>query len=281
MKRLIRDYVFIILGCGIMSVAVSALLVPSRIGVGGVTGIAISLNKLFGLKIGTMTILINIPLFIFGYKLIGKNFALKSALAVVLSSLLIDYLSSNFTFMPYEDMLLASIFCGVLFGIAFALVFMGGGSTGGLDILAKIVVNRFEGSQLSNVMLIQDLVVYLLVAYVFGIGAVMYALIMSFIRTKAIDAIQEGISSSKQCFIICEKYEEIGKAIQDELVRGVTVLNAVGGYTKSDKKFIYVVVQKNQLNALKHLIRTIEPTAFVATSDVNDILGNYRRSLSI
>jgi uncharacterized membrane-anchored protein YitT (DUF2179 family) len=281
MKKIIRDYTFIIIGSIIFSLSISALLVPSKIGVGGVTGIAMSLNKLFDFKIGMLTILINIPLFAFGYKLIGKSFAFKSAFVVVISSLMIDYFNVAVHFKTLDDMLLASIFCGVLFGIGVALIYMGGGSTGGLDILAKIITNKFQNLQFARVLLIQDVIIYLFVSYVFGVRSVMYALIMSFIRTKAIDAIQEGISSSKQCIIICEKAEEIIDAIQTGLVRGVTVLDAVGGYSKVERKFIYVVIQKNQLNTLRNLIKKIEPSAFVTTSEVNDILGNYRQTLTI
>lgn len=281
MSKFIREYALIILGSVILSIAISAFLLPSQIGIGGVTGIAMVINNLFGIKIGLLTILLNIPLFVFGYKLIGSKFAVRSGFVVVISSMLIDYFNSTFHFKPIEDILLSAIFCGVLLGISVYLIFMSFASTGGLDILAKIINSKFKNLQLSSILLIQDFVVYSIIAYVFGPRSVMYALIASFIRTKTIDAIQEGIASSRQCIIICQNSNEVITEINTKLVRGVTVLDAVGGYSNDKKKFIYVVIQRNQLNALRTIVKNIEPNAFVAVSPVNDILGNYRQLLTI
>lgn len=281
MTKLIREYALIILGSVILSIAISAFLLPSKIGIGGVTGIAMVVNHAFNLKVGLLTIVMNIPLFIFGFRLVGSKFAIRSGFVVVLSSLLIDYFSAHFNFSPIDDILLSAIFCGVLLGVSMYLIFMSAASTGGLDILAKIINSKFKNIQLSNILMIQDIIVYALIAYVFGPRSVMYALIASFIRTKTLDAIQEGIASSRQCIIICENSSQIIADINTKLVRGVTVLDAVGGYSNDKKKFIYVVIQRNQLNSLKAIVKNIEPTAFIAVSPVNDILGNFRQSLTI
>ncbi len=281
MSKIIKEYALIIFGSIIQSIAISAFLLPSKIGIGGVTGIAMVINNMFNIKVGLLTIILNIPLFVFGFKLIGSKFAIRSGFVVVLSSLLIDYFNATFNFKPLEDILLSAIFCGVLFGISVYLIFMSFASTGGLDILAKIINSKFKNLQLSSILLVQDFVVYSLIAYAFGPGSVMYALIASFIRTKTIDAIQEGIASSRQCIIICQNSSEIITQISTKLVRGVTVLDAVGGYSNDKKKFIYVVIQRNQLNVLRTIVRDIEPSAFVAVSPVNDILGNYRQLLTM
>ncbi len=281
MKTFIKEYALITLGSIILSLAISAFLLPSQIGIGGVTGIAMVINHIFGLKVGLLTIIMNVPLFLFGYKLVGSKFTIRSAFVVVLSSLLIDYFSAAFKFKPIEDLLLSAIFCGVLLGVSVYLIFLSQASSGGLDILAKIINNKFKNLQLSNILLIQDFIVYALIAYVFGPRSVMYALIASFIRTKTLDAIQEGLASSRQCIIICEDSSEIISTINTKLVRGVTVLDAVGGYSNDKKKFIYVVIQRSQLTALKSIVKSIEPSAFIAVSPVNDILGNYKQSLTI
>lgn len=275
-----KQYLLLFCGTILYSIYAALLLTPSKIGTGGVLGIALSLNKLFNFKIGMTSIILNIPLFVFGFRLIGKKFALKSAIIVLTSSLLIDYIGSilpNFSILPTNDKLTASIFCGVVSGIAMAMLFMGGGSTGGLDISAKIFRSNLKSVQLSHILLAQDLCVYIFVGIVLGPNSVLYALIMSFIRSKTIDAMQEGIASSRQCIIICNSYEKIIEEVKNELGRGVTVLNAMGGYSHNDKKFIYVVVQKNQLTTLKLIIKNIDPLAFVAVSPVNDILGNYKQ----
>lgn len=281
----LKQYILLIVGCMLFSVYASILLTPAKIGTGGILGICLSLNKLFNFKIGLTTIILNIPLFLFGFKLLGKSFAIKSGFIVIISSLIIDYMNSNFSsyhFIPASDKLTSSIFCGVVSGISMSMIFMGGGSTGGLDISAKMVKNKFKALPLSKIMLCQDMLIYVFVGFSLGPQSVMYALIMSFIRSKTIDAMQEGFSSSRQCFIICNNSEAITEAVNIKLERGVTLLNAVGGYSHHNKKFLYIVIPKYQLNSLKLLIREIEPTAFVTVCPVNDILGNYKqKTLSV
>lgn len=281
MSKTIKEYATIILGSVILSLAISAFILPSQIGIGGVTGIAMVINRLFNLPVGLMTILINIPLFIFGFRLVGRRFAVRSGFVVIISSLLIDYFNRTFNFKPIDDILLSAIFSGALLGLSVYLIFLSYSSSGGFDILAKIIQSKFEHLQLSNILMIQDIVIYALIAYVFGPRSVMYALISSFVRTKTIDAIQEGLASSRQCIIICQNSNNLITEINTKLVRGTTILEAVGGYSNDKKKFIYVIIQRSQLNALKNIVKAIEPSAFVAVSPVNDILGNYRQSLTI
>ncbi|WP_026882746.1 YitT family protein [Clostridium akagii] len=280
-----KQYLMLIGGTVLYSLYASLLLTPAKIGTGGVLGIALSLHSLFNFKIGITSIVLNIPLFIFGFKFLGRKFAIKSGIIVLFSSLMIDYISSllpNFSILPINDKLTSAIFCGVVSGISMAMLFMGGGSTGGFDISAKVFRNKFKNVQLSHILLIQDFFVYVFVGIVMGPHSVLYALIMSFIRSKTIDTMQEGIASSRQCVIICNNYEEIIEEVNTILGRGVTVLNATGGFSHNNKKFIYVVVQKHQITALRLIIKKIDPLAFVAVSPVNDILGNYKqKSLSV
>lgn len=282
MKKSFREIGLSIAGCLLFSLYVSVFLVPNQIGTGGLTGLSLGLNRLFNLPIGLTTLVLNIPLFIFGYNLLGKNFAFKSGLVVISSSFLIDFINANFSFKPLGDTLTATIFSGVISGLGMALLFMSGASTGGLDISGKILKNKFPSLQLPKILLAQDIIVYIFVAATLGTRSVMYALIMSFIRSKTMDAVQEGIASSRQCIIICENPDAIIEAIKNELGRGVTLLNAQGCYSHTDRKFIYVVIQKVQLNTLKTIVRTIDPKAFVTVSSVNDIQGNFKqKSLSI
>ncbi|MFU0823487.1 YitT family protein [Clostridium sp.] len=282
MNKLCKEIGLSTAGCLLYSAYVSIFLVPNKIGAGGITGISLGLNELLNLPIGFTTLLLNVPLFIFGYNLLGKNFAFKSGIIVISSSFLIDFANSHLGFDPIGDTLTATIFAGVISGIAMALLFMAGASTGGLDISGKIIKNKFPNFQLPKILLMQDIIVYVFIALTLGTRSVMYAIIMSFIRSKTMDAVQEGIASSRQCIIICENPNAIIDAITKELGRGVTLLNAQGCYSHTDKKFIYVVIQKIQLNTLKHIVNTIDPNAFVTVSSVNDIQGNFKqKSLSI
>lgn len=282
MKTLCKEIGLLLIGCLLFSLYVCVFLVPNKIGTGGLTGVSLGLNQLFNLPIGFTTLIMNIPLFIFGYNILGKRFAIKSGIIVVCSSFLIDFINSHFTFKPLGDMLTATIFCGVISGIAMAMLFMAGASTGGFDILGKIIRNKFPNLQLPKILLIQDIIIYVFLAFTLGPHSVMYAIIMSFIRSKTIDTIQEGIASSRQCIIICKEPALIIEAIKSELGRGVTLLNAEGCYSHTDRKFIYVVIQKFQLNTFKTIVNRIDPTAFVTVSSVNDIQGNFKqKSLSI
>lgn len=282
MKKTLREIGFMIMGVLLFSLYVSVFLVPNKIGTGGVTGISLGLNNLFNFPIGICTLLLNIPLFIFGYNFLGRNFVLKSLLVVASSSFIIDFLNFNYSFNPLGDSLTATIFAGVISGLAMSLLFMAGASTGGLDISGKIINNKLKSLELSKILLIQDMIVYIFVATTLGPKSVMYALIMSFIRSKTIDTVQEGVASSRQCIIICENPEKIIEAIEINLGRGVTLLNAEGCYSHTARKFIYVVVQKVQLKALKNIVNTLDPKAFVTVSPVKDIQGNFKqKSLSI
>ncbi|WP_461206982.1 YitT family protein [Clostridium sp. DL1XJH146] len=274
---ILKNIGMFLVGCLLYSFYMSALLIPNNVGTGGLAGIALTLNHLFNFPVGSLLIILNIPLFIFGYKLIGKKFILKSSIFVILSSILID-LSNKFMYFPATDeKIIATIFAGVISGIAMSLLFMSGASTGGLDISAKMIKNKARNLDLTKILLTQDIIVYILVAFTMGIDSVLYAVIMSFIRTKTIDAIQEGMASSRQCIIISNKADDLVHAIQIKLGRGVTLLNAEGCYTHSTKKFIYVVVQKHQLMPLRKIVSSIDETAFVTVSPVNDILGNFKQ----
>lgn len=281
-NSIIMEYSLLIMGSIILAFTTAVFMIPCNIGSGGVTGIALSLNKIFGAKVGLTTMLINAPLFIFGYKLLGKKFTIRSIFVVVITSVLIDNMNKFITINQFNDTLLASIFCGALFGVGMSFVFIAYGSTGGLDISAKIINNNFKSIQLSTLLLIQDIVVYILVGVVMGPRSVMYAIIMSFVRSKTMDTIQENLASSRQCVIICEESDSIINEIQTRLARGVTVLDAVGGYSSINKKFIYLVIQRNQLSTLKEIVSEIDPTSFVTISPVNNILGNFKnRALTV
>lgn len=278
----LKRYLLLTLGCLLFSIYAAVLLQPNDIGAGGILGISLILNKLFNFKVGLSTLLINIPLFILGFKLLGRNFAIKSGIIVIVSSILIDIIPTIFNVIPLKDKLTASIFCGVVSGAAMSFIFMGGGSTGGLDISGKILKRIFPNVHLSTILLCQDILIYVIVGITLGLEYVMYALIMSFIRSKTIETVQKTFSASKQCMIICDDPKPIIKAISEKLGRGVTILDAVGGYSHNSKKFIYVVVQTNELSSLKSIVSSIDSRAFITISEVQHIHGNFKEhSLSV
>lgn len=282
MKKILSEYILIIIGCLIVAIDTSFLIVPAKIGSGGVTGIAIGLNSIHPIfKVGTVTLLLNIPLFLFAYKMLGKRFTLKSIVAVALSSVTIDILSPYsheiFNVMPMQDKLLIAILAGVLSGLGLAVVYMAGGSTGGSDILAKMLVRKKQEVDFSTIQLILDILVYVFLGAVMGISTIVYALVASYTKKKTIDAIQEGFSSTKQCFIICDKADEIAQAINTEIVRGVTRLEGTGMYKKEPRNVLYTVVHISEISQVKSIVQSIDGSAFISVSSVNSIYGNFNK----
>lgn len=281
MKKTTKDYFIILIGGILYSVAIAGFIIPSSIGAGGVTGIALAVNHIFKIKIGYLSLLVNIPLFIFGYKIIGRKFAVRSCITVIATSLLTDFITEYLIFAPMEDKLLSAIFAGLILGVAFYLLFVSNSSTGGLDISAKIIQSKFKEINISAVLLIQDFLVYGLVALTLGVESVMYAIIMSYIRSKTMDVIEEYMTASKQCIIISNNYSSIISDINLKLNRSATILKAEGGYSKNDKIFIYVIVGRNQLSQLKYIVNSIDSSAFYTISPVNAVVGNYSQPMKI
>jgi uncharacterized membrane-anchored protein YitT (DUF2179 family) len=244
---------FLLIGTLLYSLYISLLLSPNDIGSGGIMGITLIVQELFHTPIGLTQLVLNIPLFLLGFRFLRKRFMFLSGLIVV-----------------------ASIFAGLVSGLAMALIFFGGASTGGLDILGKFFYARFHNWPLPRIFLMQDLVIYVLVWFVFDLKHVMYALIMSFVRAKALQTVYSFYSASKQCIIICEKADEINEVITKELGRGVTILDARGGYSKRTKKMVYVVVQNNEILKLQEIVSSVESNAFVTFSEIHTVFGNYK-----
>lgn len=276
-KRVALETVlFIIIGTILQSIYVSLLLKPNEIGSGGIVGITLIINELFRTPIGLTQLVLNIPLFILGLKYLGKRFIFMTGIVVVLSSVLIDTLPIIIPPTPLDDPLVASVFGGLVSGLGLALLLFAGASTGGLDILGKTIFISNPNLSLPKIFLTQDLIVYVLVFIVFDIKAVMYALVLSFVRSRTLLTIHKFFSAQKQCFIICEKAEEINLVIKQNLKRGVTIMDATGGYSNDSKKMLYVVVQNNEIPRLRHIVSEIDSEAFVTVSEIDSVVGNFK-----
>ncbi|WDH76398.1 YitT family protein [Exiguobacterium marinum] len=276
-KRVALETVlFIIAGTILQSIFVSLLLKPNEIGSGGIVGITLIFNELLGTPIGMTQLVLNIPLFLLGLKYLGRRFILMTGIVVVLSSILIDSLPILIPPTPLDDPLVASVFSGIVSGLGLALLLFAGASTGGLDILGKVIYMNNRNLSLPKIFLTQDLIVYILVFIVFDIKAVMYALVLSFVRSRTLLTIHKFFSAQKQCFIICQKAEEINLVIKQNLKRGVTIMDATGGYSNDSKKMLYVVVQNNEIPRLRQIVSEIDSEAFVTVSEIDSIVGNFK-----
>ncbi len=268
--RRIGYFMGIMIGSLITALGVSAFLVPNKIAAGGASGVATILYHLFSWQPGIILLCINIPLLIISGFLVSWRFSLNSVLGSMATSLFVVYLGT----MPAltTDPLLATLFGGIVTGIGVGLVFRSGGSTGGTDLLARIIT-KYTPLSLSQAFIIIDSIIVGAAGFIFAPEYIMYALIGMYVCAKVVDIVQEGFSNTKQVMIISDHIESITASIFEHLERGVTQLYTRGGYTQAERLSALVIIRRNELSMMKHLVKNIDPNAFMIVSDVNRVLG--------
>jgi len=276
MRNKIWNYIGITLGAFITALGMSVFLIPNKIASGGVSGLATVIHYTFGFKVGITMLAINIPLFCFGLKEFGLRFIYKTLYATVILSLFVDLLGS-FVTSPTSDLLLSSIYGGLVVGLGLGLVFRFGATTGGTDLAAQIIYRYLQISVGQTLLLIDGLVI-VLAAFVFGIERALYAFLVVFLTAKVIDLIQEGEGFAKAVFIISDHGPAIGDTIIKDLNRGVTYLHGKGGFSGRSREIILVVVARSELSTLKNLVRAIDEQAFVMVANMNEVLGEGFKS---
>ena len=275
---LVRDYGMILVGTLITGASYAYFFVPNNIAPGGVTGIATVLNYLIGRPpVGTLSFILNIPLFLLGYRSGGKRFVFRSFAAMMLLSLFIDILPGA----PItDDGMLASIFGGILLGIGLGLVLRAGATTGGTDLAAQMVHNRLSFISVGTFLFGIDCLVILLAGVVFDVQAALVALIALYISTKVIDTVIKGWNTEQQMMIISDRAREIAGHITSEMNRGATFIEATGAYTGEKRGMLYCVVTRAQIMQVKGIVAGIDPHAFVTVSDAHEVMGEGFREFS-
>ena len=270
-NEIIFSYLQIMIGCILGGAAYPLFLTPGNIAPGGLTGIAMVTNYLFHWPVGTVTLILNVPLFLFGWKFMGKRFVLRTLIATILFSLLIDLLPLK----PLtEDPLLSAVFGGVLLGIGLGLILRGEATTGGTDMLARMIHRSVPAISTGMFLLALDCAVVVVAAVAIGITQALYAIICIFISSKVIDAVMVGFSGNKACFIISNKNETILSRILTELERGVTKLSAKGGYTGEERPTLLCVVSRMEVTAVKNIVRDEDENAFMIVVDAHEAIGD-------
>lgn len=264
------DTVMIIMGSLITALTFNLFLVPNHIASGGVSGLSIIAQSLFGIEPAYTQWALNIPLFIAGYLLLGRDYSIRSLLGTVVLPLFV-FLTREIP-VPTTDPLLASLYGGIGVGLGLGIVFRGRGSTGGLSTLAQII-QKYSGLSLSVCVVLMDGTVIALAGFVLSPEKALYALIGLYITGKIIDSIELGFNYTKVAYIIAERTEEISQAVLSHLDRGLTKLNALGGYTGDDRTVLMVVVGQSEVTHLKTLVQTLDPTAFVIITNAHEVLG--------
>lgn len=277
MKELWEKYKWIyatILGSTIFALGFSLFLGPNDMSAGGISGLALIFVELTGIgTVGTLSILINMPLFILGGLKIGKRFFIGSLLGMILSSVLIDL----FVLIPMPDMepLICVLYGGVICGLGLGLVFISGTSTGGSDILIRLLKLKYRNVPIGQISLYFDALVVALTGLVFhDVSKALYTGITVFLCSQVIDAVVYRFDYSKVVLIITSEHQAIADAIGKKLDRGATLLHGEGSYTHRSMKIVLAAVKKQQMAELKELVMEIDPSAFVIVQEAHQVLGD-------
>lgn len=268
----LKNIFLIIIGCFVASFGTASFLVPSKLSSGGFSGIATILYYLFNFKIGSVIILLNIPLFIYSYFRIGKIFTCKSIFATVLYSKLIDIFDNRIIYI--EDKFLACIYGGILIGFGLALVLKGGASTGGTDLVAHIAIKRQIKAKISTIIIIIDIFVVLMNIIAFkAIEIGLYSFISIWIIGKMIDVLFEGVNYSKVIYIITKKSNELKETLNIDLDKGVTCIYAETGFDRQEIKILMCVCKRYDVEKVKQASKKVDQNSFIIITDAREVYG--------
>ena len=270
------EYLLIIVGTALMATAITSCFDAAGLGTGGFSGIAILVKagtkSLYGngIPLWVTNLVLNIPVFLLAAKIKGVAFVKKALLGDLSLTVWLAVLPA---WKLSGDFLLVALYGGLLQGVGIGLVFLGGGTTGGTDLLAAIIQNFMRHYSIAQIMQFVDGAVVLVGMYVFGVERALYAIIAVYLVTKVSDGIIEGLKFSKSVYIITEKPDEVSRMVMEDLDRGITGISAKGMYSGQDKLMLFCVVGKKELVHLKEMIDEIDPNAFVIVGDAREVHG--------
>lgn len=268
------DNICWIVGSALYAIGVTSFALPNNIAQSGTTGLAIIVNHLLEIiPLGTANFLLNVPLLILAWIFIGWRFVARTMWVTAILSAWLDIFSK---LLPVYtgDKILAALFCGVFSGAGLAIVFMRGATTGGTDIVARLVHKAFPHIQIGKVIMASDAVIVVLGAIVFrSIESAMYAVVVIFVNSRLLDYILYGTGSGKLLMAVTEHAQEISDAITSKMGRGVSIVPVKGGYTGQEKNMIVCAVKKNEVPLLTKVIRQIDTETFIIITDAGEILG--------
>lgn len=271
-KPAYMDYIYILIGTGIVSFAIKGIYEPNNLVVGGFSGIAIILKSLTGgLPLWLTNIILNAPVFLIGWKIKGRKFVGKTFAATMFVSMWLLILP-EYTFIN-DNLLLAAIFGGAIQGAGMGIVFSTKATTGGTDMVGAIIQHYLKYFSVAKLMMMIDGVIVIIGGYMFGVERALYAIIAIVVVNRIADAIIEGLKFAKAAYIITDKYQEVADAIMEQIDRGLTGIYAKGMYTQKDRNLLFCVVTKKELVQLKEIVGRIDENAFIIVSDAREVLG--------
>ena len=269
----LRDYGLLVLGATVQAASMNLFYIPGQIASGGVSGLAQVIHQHTGWPIGMMVLVMNVPLFVLGWRYLGgRRFFIRTIFTVVLYSVLLDLglliIPNGLT----QNAMLNALYGGVIGGLGMGITFLGQGTGGGTDILARVLA-KLRGIRLSQSYLITDALVILLGGFTFGPEKALYAILALYISGAAAEVISEGSNVVRTAIIVSDKPREVAEAILQELERGVTGLHGEGMYTQIERTVLYVVIARSEVARLKALIHEVDPNAFVVIGQASEALG--------
>jgi uncharacterized membrane-anchored protein YitT (DUF2179 family) len=273
----LRDYSLIAGGSLVAGLAYPLFLIPNSIAPGGLTGAAILLNYLFGLPVGAISLLMNLPLFVLCYRSMGREFALRSLAATIFFSLMIDL----FKLQPLtRDTLLGAVYGGVMLGLGLGLILRGGATTGGTDMAARMIHKRFPFLSVGVFLFALDCMVILAAGATIKAESALYALICIFVSARIMDLVLAGFGTDKACFVVSAQAGVIAARVLHEMDRGATLLDARGAYSGSSRGMVVSVVSRTEVARVKKIVREEDPRAFMFITDTHETLGEGFGSLN-
>jgi uncharacterized membrane-anchored protein YitT (DUF2179 family) len=301
----LTDYLLIALGAAIMAIGIGVFLVDAKVVPGGASGLAMSIHYLShgSVPVGVAVWIINVPLFIWGYMVLGKTFGLRTFFGFSLCSFFIDFFRGDIPFMGFiklqeldavkdlaqHDFLFLILIGSVLLGLGLGIIFKFRGSTAGSDIVAAIMQKKFGIKPGQAIMIIDFFVIAFAGIIIYmnnlspdkpALSLTLYAFLLLFVSSKLIDIILDGFDYARAAFIISDKYNEIGNAIMNEMSRGATAIKTRGLYRNIEREMIYTIVTRKELGALTELTKRIDPSAFIIINNVHEVLGEgFRRRI--
>lgn len=273
-KAMVYEYVWLAVGSSIMSLGLVLFLIPGKIAPGGVSGIGIVLHHLFNLPVGLIMLLFNIPLFILGLKVLGKQFGPRTFFSFIFVSVTTDFFDEVLHLgAATENLLLTSIFGGILLGIGLGIVFRFKGTTGGSDIIGQII-HKYSNITVGTAILIVDFFIISFAGLAFhDVNLALYGFISLYFSSKVLDVILDGFDYARSFYIISEKQDAIIEAITKEMGRGGTEICGKGFYSRKERNILFTVVTRKEVATLRQLVKQIDPNSFVIIANVHEVLG--------
>lgn len=280
-KGFCTDLAYDLVGSVLYAAGIVCFVNPANMAPGGMSGVAILLNYLWGLPIGTMTIVLNIPLLILSYFFLGKSLTWKTVKSLVISSLMVDLVMAKYAPIYVGDRMIGGVFGGVLMGAGLAIIFLRGSTTGGTDIISFLVKKWYPHVPIGRMIMVVDCIIIGVSVLVFGnLESALYGLISLYCCSTVIDSIIYGLDKGSMVMVVSEKNDEIAAQIMDELERGVTLLKGQGAYTGTDRDVLMCAVRKQQFARVRAIIYEKDPNAFVIVSETSEVLGEGFKQVS-